>query len=456
MGGSARRQMVLVAFLQAQNCSNYPASWRHAETATDFLTPGYFQRIARTLEDGKFHLAFFDDRLAMPDRYGDDFAESVRHGIRVVKMDLIPLLTAMGLATRRLGLGGTYSTTYYEPFHVARTFATLDHMIGGRAAWNIVTSLNDSEAANFGGAAHPEHDARYERADEFVEVVLGHWDSWEDDAIVLDRERGVFADPAKVHRLAHQGKWFRSRGPFTVPRSPQGRPVLIQAGQSGRGRRFAARWGELIFVIFPGLAFAQQAYREIKGEVARLGRDPELVRIAPAMYCIVGDTPTRAEDKAAYIDNLAHPLDTLVLLSEVLNYDFSKRGPDEPFSDAELAGITGLQAIRDRVVRLSGKPNPTTRDFVRHSGRGTLRELPRFVGTPTDVADGLEEWFAGRACDGFVLAATHMPGAYEDFVHLVVPELQRRGLFHREYPGTTLRENLGLPRPARGEWVRET
>jgi len=453
-GATAARQMALVAFLQAQNCSNYPASWRHAETASDFLTAGYFQRIARTLEDARFHLAFFDDRLAMPDRYGDDFAEAVRHGIRVVKLDLIPLLTAMGLATRHLGLGGTYSTTYAEPFHVARTFATLDHVIGGRAAWNIVTSLNDSEAANFGGEAHPDHDERYDRADEFVEVVLGHWDSWEDDAIVLDRARGVFADPGKVHRLDHRGKWFRSRGPFTVPRSAQGRPVLIQAGQSGRGRRFAARWGELIFVIYPGLDFAREAYREIKAEVARLGRDPELVRVAPAIYSVIGETRAMAEDKAAYIEGLAHPLDTLVLLSEVLNYDFAARGLDEPFTGEELAGLSGLQALRDRVVKLSGKPNPTTRDFVQYSGRGTVRELPRFVGTPAEVADGLEEWFGTRACDGFVLAATHMPGAYEDFARLVVPELQRRGLFHREYAGTTLRENLGLPRPARGEWTR--
>jgi FMN-dependent oxidoreductase (nitrilotriacetate monooxygenase family) len=446
--------MAMVAFLQAQNCSNYAASWRHAETAPDFLSPGYFQRIARTLEDARFHLAFFDDRLAMPDRYGDDFGEAVRHGIRVVKMDLIPLLTAMGLATRHLGLGGTYSTTYFEPFHVARTFATLDHMIGGRAAWNIVTSLNDSEAANFGGEAHLEHDARYDRADEFVEVVLGHWDSWEDDAIVLDRARGLFADPAKVHRLDHRGKWFRSRGPFTVPRSLQGRPVLIQAGQSGRGRRFAARWGELVFVIFPTLAFAQKAYREIKDEVAKLGRDPAHVRVAPAIYCVAGETRGMAQDKAAYIENLAHPLDSLVLLSEVLNFDFARKGIDEPFSDAELAGLSGLQAIRDRVVRLSGKPNPTPRDFVQHSGRGTLAELPRFIGTPAEVADGLEEWFHGGACDGFVLAATHMPGAYEDFARLVVPELQRRGLFHRQYAGSTLRENLGLPRPARGDWAR--
>jgi FMN-dependent oxidoreductase (nitrilotriacetate monooxygenase family) len=446
--------MALVAFLQAQNCSNYPASWRHAETAGDFLTAEYFQRIARTLEDARFHLAFFDDRLAMPDRYGDDPAESLRHGIRVVKMDLIPLLTAMGLATRHLGLGGTYSTTYFEPFHVARTFATLDHMIGGRAAWNIVTSLNDSEAANFGGEAHPEHDARYDRADEFVQVVLGHWDAWEDDAIVFDRAAGLFADPAKVHRLDHRGRWFRSRGPFTVPRSPQGRPVLIQAGQSGRGRRFAARWGELLFVIFPNLAFARQAYAEIKAEVVAAGRDPERVFLAPAIYCVVGETRAMAEDKLRYIEGLAHALDSLVLLSEVLNYDFAAKGMDEPITDAELAGMTGLQALRDRVVKQSGSKNPTPRDFVRYSGRGTLHEMPRFVGTPREVADGLEEWFTGRACDGFVLAATHMPGAYEDFARLVVPELQRRGLLHREYAGSTLRENLGLPRAARNDWQK--
>jgi alkanesulfonate monooxygenase SsuD/methylene tetrahydromethanopterin reductase-like flavin-dependent oxidoreductase (luciferase family) len=258
-----------------------------------------------------------------------------------------------------------------------------------------------------------------------------------------------------VHRLDHRGKWFRSRGPFTVPRSPQGRPVLIQAGQSGRGRQFAARWGELIFVIFPNLAIARQQYRAIKDEAARLGRDPSLLRVAPAIYCVVAESRAMAEDRAATIAALAHPLDTLVLLSEVLNYDFAAKAIDEPFTDAELAGLSGLQAIRDRVVRLSGKPNPTVRDFVQHSGRGTLSELPRFVGTPSDVADGLEEWFAGGACDGFVLAATHMPGAYEDFARLVVPELQRRRVFHREYAGTTLRENLGLPRADRGDWVRE-
>ena len=450
-----RSQMVLVAFLQAQNCTNLPSSWRHAASMTDFLSAEYYQRIARILEAGKFHVAFFDDRLAMPDRFGDDPAEAIRHGVRVVKLDLVPLMTAMGLATRQLGIAGTCSTTYFEPFHVARVFATLDHLIGGRAAWNVVTSLNDSEAANFGQAAHLEHDARYDRADEFMQAVLGHWDTWEDDAIVLDKEQRVFADPDKVHRLDHRGPWFRTRGPFTVPRTPQGRPVVIQAGQSGRGRRFAARWGELLFIIFPSVEYGRQMYREIKQEVVRAGRDPNGVKICPAMHCIIGETRTMAEEKAAYLETLVEPTDALVLLSEVLNYDFAQRDLDAPFSDEELAAISGLQAIRDRVVRLSGKPNPTTRDFMQFSGRGTLREHPRFIGSPKDVADGLEEWFTSEACDGFVLAATHLPGAYEDFVRLVVPELQRRGIFQREYAGTTLRENLGLPRAERGDWQRQ-
>lgn len=450
---AARREMVLVGFLQAQNCSNYPASWRHEATAEDFLSAEYYQRIARTLEAGRFHLAFFDDRLALPDRYGDDFAETVRHGIRAVKLDPVPLMAAMGLATRHLGVGGTYSTTYHEPFHVARVFATLDHMLGGRAAWNVVTSLNDSEAANFGRAAHAEHDARYDRADEFMEAVLGHWDSWEDDAVVYDRAAGVFADPEKVHRLGHAGAAFRSRGPFTVPRTPQGRPVIIQAGQSGRGRRFAARWAELIFAIYPTAEHGRRGYREIKDAVAREGRDPAAVWLMPAVYCVVGETRAEAEEKAAYIRGLAHPMDTLVLLSEALNYDFAAKGVDEPFTDEELASISGLQALRDRVVKASGTAHPTVRDFIEHSGRGTLREFPCFVGTAGDVADGLEEWFTSEACDGFVLSATHMPGTYEDFVRLVVPELQRRGLFQREYRGRTLRENLGLARAERGDWA---
>ena len=440
----AKRQMALVGFLQAQNCSNYPASWRHSDSATDFLSPEYYQRIAKTLEAGKFHMAFFDDRLAMPDRYGDSAAESIRNGVRVVKLDPIPILATMGAVTSRIGLGATMSTTYYEPFHAARQFSTLDHMTNGRAAWNVVTSLNDSEAANFGQDALLGHAERYERAEEFLEVVHGHWDTWAEDAIVLDKSNGVFADPSKVKALNHEGAYFKSRGPFTVPPTPQGRPVIIQAGQSGRGQQFAVKWAELIFAIFPDLEYAQRVYGESQALAEQTGRDPTSFRLTPAAYAIVGESQAEAEDKAAMIAELHQPIDTLALLSEALNYDFAAKGMDDAFSSDELEAISGLQAIRDRVIRLSGKANPTVRDFVEHSARGTLKEMAQFVGTAKQIADGMEEWFTGKGCDGFVMAATHMPGSYEDFVAHVVPELQRRELYHKDYAGPTLRENLGL------------
>ncbi len=448
------RQMALVGFLQAQNCSNYVASWRHPATAPDFLSPDYYQRIARTLETGCFDLAFFDDRLAMPDILGNDHRSAIENGIRVVKMDPATIMTVMGTATSKLGLGSTYSTTYYEPYHVARVFQTMDLMLGGRVAWNVVTSLNTSEAQNFSRAEHPEHDLRYDRADEFMEAVLGHWDTWDDDAIVADRTTGLFAHPDKVRRLDFEGKYYQTRGPFTVPRSAQGRPVVIQAGQSGRGQRFASQWGELVFAVYPNLAIGRKIYASFKDQVAKAGRNPDHVKVAPAVYIIPGETRAIAEAKMEIIDKLVKPIDALALLSEVLNFDFASKGMDEAFTDADLKSISGLQAIRDRVVTASGKTNPTIRDFVEVSNRGTIREFPLFVGSAKDIADKMEEWFEGRACDGFVVAATHLPGSYEDMVRLVVPELQRRGLFRKEYSGSTLRDHLGLPRATIGDWKR--
>src|SRR4249919_394256 len=274
MGASdaAMRQMTLIAFLQAQNCTNLASSWRHPQSRTDTWSADYYRHVGRVLEEGKFDLGFFDDRLSMPDMYGRNHDHAVRHGIRCVKMDAVTVLTVMGMATERLGLGATYSTSYYEPFHVARLFATLDLMTEGRAAWNVVTSLNDGEAQNMGREEVIEHDLRYDRADEFMEVVLGHWDSWEDDAIVQDKTTGLFAHPEKVHRLDHKGRFFRSRGPFTVPRSPQGHPVVIQAGASGRGKRFAGRWGEVIFSASRTTELAKEGYQATKGEAASLGR----------------------------------------------------------------------------------------------------------------------------------------------------------------------------------------
>jgi len=438
------RHMVLIGFMQAQNCSNYVGSWRHPLARQDFLTADYYQHVAKTLERGKFHMVFFDDRLAMPDMYGADHRASIAHGIRVVKMDPIPILAAIGAVTSRIGLGATLSTSYFDPFHVARQFATLDHMTGGRAAWNVVTSLNDSEALNMGRAESIAHDRRYDRSDEFMEVVLGHWNSWAEDALVLDRTSGCFADPAKVRRLDHRGDCFASRGPFTVPRTPQGHPVVIQAGQSGRGRQFAIRWGEVIFAIFPHLEFGQRVCAEMRDEAMRQNRNPDSYRIAPLVYPIVAETQSEAEDKAALIERLAEPIDALTLLSEVLNFDFAAKAADEAFTDEELANLSGLLSIRDRVVQLSGKRNPTVADFVAHSGRGTIKEAPNFVGTAAQVADGFEQWFRSGACDGFVIGASHVPGAYEDFVDLVVPELQRRDLFQGDYASPFLRTNLGF------------
>jgi FMN-dependent oxidoreductase (nitrilotriacetate monooxygenase family) len=444
--------MTLVGFLQAQNCTNFVGSWRHPDAAPDFMSAEYYRRIGRALEAGKFHLGFFDDRLAMPDRYGGDHALTVANGIRCVKMDPVTILTVMGMATEKLGLGATYTTSYYEPFHVARVFQTLDLMTNGRAAWNVVTSMNDGEAQNMGKLEHGDHDNRYDRADEFMEVVLGHWDSWEDDAVVVDKASGLFAHPDKVHRLDYAGKHFRSRGPFTVPRSRQGHPVIIQAGQSGRGRRFAARWAELVFVNYHNLTSAKEDYASFKQQVAETGRDPDKVFVSAGVYHVVAPTRMEAEDKVAAIDKLPKEIDQLSLLCEVLNVDLAKKPIDEPWSEAEIRTWTGAQGLRDRVHKVLGKRNPTTRDFMEVSHRGTFRDHPRFVGSPKDVADGMEEWFSARACDGFVVAASHVPGAYEDFARFITPELQRRGLLHQDYAGTTLRENLGLAKPVPDDW----
>ena len=295
-----------------------------------------------------------------------------------------------------------------------------------------------------GAAGTIEHDQRYDRADELMKNVINMWNAWEPDAIRLDKANGVFADPAKVYRTELEGDWFQNKGTFTVPQSPQGHPVVIQAGQSGRGRQFAVEWGEVIFTILTSVEQGKQVRGEMRAEAEKQGRDPDTITIAPAVYVTVGETQSIAEDKYEYIDSLAKPIDGLALLSEALNFDFATKNMNDPFTDEELEGISGLRGILDRVVRMSGKQNPSLSDFVEFSGRGTIREAPHFVGNPKQVADNLEEWFVEGACDGYVLAATHMPGAYEEFTRYVVPELQRRGLYQKDYKGTTLRENLGL------------
>jgi FMN-dependent oxidoreductase (nitrilotriacetate monooxygenase family) len=440
------KQMALVGFMQAGNATVYAGSWRHPATEHGFLTSGYYQKLGRALEEGCFDLMFFDDRLAMPGIYGGSVAEAVLRGARPVKLDLSVVLGVIAGVTRNIGLGATYSTTYSAPFHVARTFATLDHLSGGRAAWNVVTSVNDSEAQNFGVDEHLGHDERYDRADEFMEATTGLWDTWDDHALVLDREGAVFADPEKVHELNHKGTWFGVRGPLTVPRTPQGRPVLLQAGSSGRGRDFAARWAELIFTGDPGIEVARTHYRDQKERIAKLGRDPDSVKIAPMAYTVVGETRSHAEDREQqFLNEFVHPMASLALLSELMNYDFAGMDLDAPISDDLIESVSGIRGLVQNIRQHIGGDTVTLGDLAGH--RATLLQGPRFVGTGSDVADQMEEWFQSDACDGFVIAATHSPGAYEDVVRLVVPELQRRGLFRKRYAGGTLRENLGLARP---------
>jgi len=443
------RQLHLVAFLQAQNCTTLPASWRHPEARTDTYSPDYYQHIARVLEAGRFDMGFFDDRLAMPDLYSGDHAHTVENGIRCVKMDPVACLMTMAGVTEKLGFGATYSTTYYEPFHVARVFQTVDLMTRGRAAWNVVTSLNDAEARNMGREGVIDHDTRYDRADEFLEAVLGHWDSWDDDAIVADKANNLYAHPDKVRRLDYEGKFLKSRGPFTVPRSPQGHPVLIQAGQSGRGKQFAARWGELIFVVYPDVEIGKQNYAQLKADAAAFGRNPDHMKITTLAYIMTGESKAEAEDKKAAYDKLTTDIDQLSLLSEALNYDFATKGLDDPFTEEEIASIQGMHALRDRVTS-TGIKNPTVRDFMRISKRGLLNT--KWIGGPKEIADMMEEWFTAPACDGFVIGPTHQPGSFEDFVKYVIPELQKRGIYRKDYTGNTLRDHLGLSKPAIGAW----
>jgi FMN-dependent oxidoreductase (nitrilotriacetate monooxygenase family) len=448
---SVGRQIHLAGFLIAGPVVHSHAVWRHPLTTRRFTDIRLYEDVARVLEDGLFDFVFFADRLGVSDQLGGSRDLAFRYGAQdAARLDPLPIVSFLAGKTSHIGLGVTRSTTYYQPNHIVRSFTTLDHLSGGRGAWNVVTSMNDSEGRIFGQAQHMDHDRRYDRADEFMEVVLGHWDSWQDDALVVDKQSGLFAHPDKVARLDHAGRYFRSRGPFTVPRSAQGHPVLIQAGSSGRGKRFAARWAELVFTAYPNIASGRRDYADFKDAVAKQGRNPDHVKVATLTFPITAATKTEAEDRMAVIDSGFLEIDALSLLSEALNFDFATKGLDDSFSKEELDGITGMHAMRDRVLQLSGKPNPTVRDFIKFTGRG--RASHPIVGGPKDVADAMEAWFVEGACDGFVIGATDVPGTFEDFVHFVVPELQRRGLFRKEYEGTTLREHLGLPKPAVGAW----
>ncbi len=436
------RELHLAGFLIASNVTHSHAAWRHPGSTTDYFGPDYYRRVAQTLERGKFDFLFFADLLATPVRFGNDIRVPIERGTQAAAT-IDPSLVAASLAnvTERLGLAITKSTTYFHPYEVARIFGTLDHLSRGRAGWNVVTSLNQAEAHNFGVQEHLGHDERYERAQEFLEVAFKLWGSWERDALVRDKASGRFADPDKVHTVDHEGQWFATRGPLTVPHSPQSRPVIIQAGSSPTGRDFAARWAEAIFEIDPTPEGRKAYYEDIKTRASDAGRNPDDVKIFPSFVPFIGETEAIAKEKQAYHNELADPISGLITLSVHTDHDFSQYDLDAPIEEVTVPGTQGLFEVAHR---LSVEDNLTLRDVGKLYAQGVL--LPQFVGTPEQIADRIEESFHGGEADGFILSAAQSPGTFDEFVDLVVPELQRRGLFRTEYTGTTLRDHLGLGR----------
>lgn len=435
-----KRSLHLAGFMIASQVTHSHVAWRHPKSHGDALDLSYYEEIARTLERGKFDFLFFADVLAVPRRYGDSIAGTVERGSQgAFGLDPTLVVTALIAATERLGLAVTKSASYYAPYDIARTFATLDHLSRGRVAWNVVTSLAQAEAQNFGQDDMLGHDLRYERAEEYLELCFKLWDSWQPGALVRDCETGVFADPAKVNEVNHVGPHFKVRGPLNVPRSPQSRPVIIQAGSSPRGRDYAARWAELIFEIEPSAERRRSYYADIKERAANFGRDPSKIKILPALLPFVGESEAEAREKRAFHNEMADPVAGLITLSNHTDHDFSQYSLDDKFGDIDAPGSKGLL---ETARSASDKGELTLRDIGRWYAQGII--LPQFVGTPAQVADQIEAAFDNEECDGFMISSWHTPGAFDEFVDMVVPELQRRGLFRTEYTGSTLRDHLGL------------
>ncbi len=430
------RQMHLGAFLF--NLGNHIAAWRHPGTPPNgLLDLGFYAGLAQAAERGCFDFVFFSDGVGINDTYPEVIGHTV-----TIRPEPTVLLGALAAVTRRIGLAATVSTTFHEPYAVARGFATLDHLSGGRAAINIVTSSTEQEARNHGRAPLLDHAARYRRAAEFVDVLRGLWDSWDDGAIVADQATGRFADPALVHHLDHDGTFFSVRGPLNVSRPPQGHPVLIQAGTSGDGQALAAGVADMVFTVNTDLAAAQARAAALRAAAERAGRAAGAPKILPGLMPVVGRT--RAEAQASYdrLQALTPAELAIPYLSDLVQHDLSGFPPDGPLP--ELPSMQG-EVGRLEMIRGLGRDGLTLGAIAHRMllarGHWTL------VGTAADIADEMERWFTGGACDGFNILAPFHPGGLELFVDLVVPELQRRGLFRRAYAGTTLRDHLGLARP---------
>ena len=432
------RQLRLGAFMRP--VSIHTAAWRYPGAFPDAnFNFSHYKCFVRTLERGLFDAFFMADHLAVMNMP----MNALKRSATVTSFDPLTLLPALATVTEHLGLIATASTTYNEPYHVARKFASLDHISEGRAGWNVVTSANPREAMNFGLEEHVEHGERYQRAREFFDVVTGLWDSWADDAFIRDVETGTYFDPEKMHVLNHKGPHLSVRGPLNVARPVQGWPVIVQAGASDAGRQLAAETAEVVFSSANTLEDGQRYYADVKGRMEACGRSRDHMKILPGAFVVIGDTLAEAQAKKAKLDSLVHPDSGIATLSVLLGHDVSGFDLDGPLPD--LPDSNASKSGQQKLVEMAQRKHMTVRQMAQYVG-GSFSVL-EFIGTPVTIADQMEEWLMTEGCDGFNAMFPYLPGGLDDFVDLVVPELQRRGLFRREYEGKTLRENLGLPRP---------
>lgn len=432
------RQLRLGAFMRP--VSIHTAAWRYPGGFADAnFNFAHLKRFIQKLEQGRFDAFFMADHLAVMNMPMD----ALKRSATVTSFDPLTLLPALAAVTEHIGLIATASTTYNEPYHVARKFASLDHISGGRAGWNLVTGANPDEAYNFGRENHPEHADRYRRAREFYDVVTGLWDSWADDAFIRDVDSGVYFNPDRLHVLNHKGPELSVRGPLNIARPIQGWPVIVQAGASEAGRQIAAETAEAVFAGTNNLADGQKLYADIKGRMKAIGRNPDHLKILPGAFVVVGDSVDEARAKKKKLDSLVHPESSLANLSvrlghDVSGFDLDGQLPEIPESNASKSG-------QQKLIEMARRDKLTVRELAQYVGGafGTLE----MIGTPETIADQMEEWLLTDACDGFNIMFPFLPAGLDAVVDRVVPELQRRGLFRRKYEGRTLRENLGLPRP---------
>ena len=433
----APRRLHLAAFMRP--VSIHTGAWRYPGACADAnFNFAHIRRFARTLERGRFDAFFMADHVAVLNMPID----ALKRSATVTSFEPMTLLSALATATDRLGLIATGSTTYDEPYHVARRFASLDHISNGRAGWNVVTTSNPDSSRNFGREEHVEHAERYRRAREFYDVVTGLWDSWADDAFVRDAENGIYFDPDKLHVLDHAGPHLSVRGPLNIARPVQGWPVIVQAGASEAGRQLAAETAEAVFSPQRDVAEARRFYADVKGRMERIGRDPDHMKMLPGCLVVVGDTLAEAREKRARLDGLVHFDSAIASLSIALGCDASAFDPDGPLPDVPESNAS--KSGRERAIALAKKEGLTVRQLAQRLGGYSGLAM---VGTPGSIADEMEAWLTSRASDGFTVMFPYLPAGLDDFVDRVVPELQRRGLFRREYEGRSLRDNLGLPRP---------